>query len=301
MVVDMAKYGIGALFVLVMIIYAGVRAHKVATQMPATYVTTTPPNKLPIDYLNQLFPSKIPDASYEFPAFTVCPESGGSAKFVSCFVTLTPSGAKKTCDANGMYTRVLPIDDDQVTCLTVNDAPGVPMVASDARDVLTLVVSISGAPKGSPDGALVTAHHHLGVNVAPERSFENFFGVSAGTMSEVVGKKKFDIGQGGDMTWQYDIKATNMRLALGNQTLADMNQAIIEFRYPKLEITYEKEFLPLDMNNWLGEVGGVACLLFFLLRLVVVILEGVLTQLDAFSMMDKRRGYNDETEGFANL
>lgn len=29
-------------------------------------------------------------------------------------------------------------------------------------------------------------------------------------------------------------------------------------------MTYEKSFLPLDMNNWLGEVGGVAALLYFL-------------------------------------
>lgn len=50
-------------------------------------------------------------------------------------------------------------------------------------------------------------------------------------------------------------------------------------------------------NNWLGEVGGVACLLFFLLRLVMAVVDYVLKLSDNFAVTDMGKYRN---EGFNN-
>lgn len=36
------------------------------------------------------------------------------------------------------------------------------------------------------------------------------------------------------------------------------------FKYKNFQITYEKSFFPLDMDNWFGEIGGVAAIFYFL-------------------------------------
>lgn len=42
------------------------------------------------------------------------------------------------------------------------------------------------------------------------------------------------------------------------------NTTTTEFKYKNFKITYERSFLPLDMNNWLGEIGGVGSILYFI-------------------------------------
>ena len=70
---------------------------------------------------------------------------------------------------------------------------------------------------------------------------------------------------------------------------------LIELRYPTLEVTYEKSFLPLDMNNWLGEVGGVTALVFMLYSALMRIVGAVLVKSGKYSSADYVKGEGFDT------
>lgn len=186
--IDRIEKAIGTILFVVVIIYAGVRGQKFATQLPATYRTTTRPNNIPIDFVNQIFPSNIPDPTYEFPAVTICPEVGALAGIVSCFVTKSPSGIKVPCDDKGMYSRFLPYLGSQVECQTVNDIPGKPLAAENSGDIMMVTVTLTGTSPGSPRSAFVTAHPHGGPTVTPVQSFDNFFAAGTSSMTQVAAK-----------------------------------------------------------------------------------------------------------------
>ncbi|KAI9095821.1 hypothetical protein DFS34DRAFT_163828 [Phlyctochytrium arcticum] len=298
------KQGVGTLFFVIMIFYAGFRGHRVVTQLPATYRTTQPPKNMPIKFLSTVFPNKVPSATFEFPAFTICPpdpRTGVSITFSSCFSSNHVAAAEKLACAEG-YPRILPFEGQNLNCITLNDPQDLKAVAvADSTDhVLELRVMVAGISPGSPEGVLVAAHPQLGrTEPLTSLTFENFFAASAFTSTQIVGRKLYTIGLDKSVNVGYEIKASSMRLkmdAINNATSvpAPIN---IEFRFPKLEATYEKAFLVLDMNNWLGEVGGVACLLMLLHRAFLSIVAFGLKQSDnlAYTDLGKIR-----EEGFAH-
>ncbi|KAJ3038023.1 hypothetical protein HDV00_001067 [Rhizophlyctis rosea] len=290
---------IGSLFFIIMLFYAGFRGHKVVTQLPATYRTTQQPKNLPTDFLRQMFPSKVPEATYEFPSLTICPEyAGATVQIASCHVDKTV--VRADCDAKGTYARSYTFEGQTLNCSAVNDWPGTAMLAGSNQDVLRITGNLYGTEWGSPEGILVAAHPQMVDGQQPTVDYENFFAVSAMSLTEVAARKVFHIDRTGEIRLDFEVKASSIRLKLNETTYTSINQPrpfIIEFRYPKLEVTYEKSFLVLDMNNWLGEVGGVACLLFFLLRLFMAVVDYVLKMSDNFAVTDMGKYRN---EGFNN-
>jgi hypothetical protein len=182
------EIGFGLIFSFTVFIYAIIRGHKFASQLPATYRTTATPQHLSWDFLNGMFPSQIPSPSYEFPAVTICPEVGETAGVVSCFAKRASSGDKIPCDDLGTYSRTITLSGTNTECITVNDLPGTALVASAEGDVLTITLSIRGTVAGSPSGVFVIAHAHKGKDVAPLMTFDNFFGAGSGTATQVVSK-----------------------------------------------------------------------------------------------------------------
>jgi hypothetical protein len=182
------EFGLGLIFSFTVLIYAIIRGHKFASQLPATYRTTATPQKMSWDFLNLMFPSQIPSPSYEFPAITICPEVGETAGVVSCFVSRASSGAKIPCDDEGLYSRLITLSGYERECMTMNDLPGSALAASAEGDTLTITLSVRGAVSGSPSGVFVIAHSHKGKEVVPIITFDNFFGAGTGTATQVVSK-----------------------------------------------------------------------------------------------------------------
>lgn len=81
---------------------------------------------------------------------------------------------------------------------------------------------------------------------------------------------------------------------IGNATSVLGSISVLEFRYPKLEVTYEKSFLMLDMDNWLGEVGGLAFLLLMLQRGLIFTAKAFMNRSDKFSYMNLGKEYDQE-------
>ncbi|TPX54502.1 hypothetical protein PhCBS80983_g05903 [Powellomyces hirtus] len=301
---DKLQLAVGALFVGIMIIYAGVRGHKVVTQLPATYRTTQAPRTISNAYLEKMFPkTRIPSPTYEFPAMTFCPPQPGSRiSFVSCYRAATAT--KDSCAPAGIFYRNLTFEGSDLQCLTVNDLPGKALVATNQDDILEVRVNIDGVTEGDPEGAVVATHRQLGPNepVMSEWGFDNFFGASAYTSTEIVGKKLYTIDSNGRWQETYETKASSIRYKMDPAKYDASKEfkpfVTVEFRYPKLEATYEKSFLVLDMNNWLGEVGGVACLLFFLQRAFTVVVGFLLKRSDSFAYTNLGKEYRNE--GFAH-
>ena len=239
------EISIGSILFLTTIIYAGVRGQKFATQLPATYRTTTPPSTIPINFVNQIFPSKIPDPTYEFPAITICPEIGSLVGVVSCYLDKSPGNIKVPCDDAGRFSRQLTVSGATVQCFTLNDLPGKAAIASSAQDTLVVTATISGTRPGSPNGAFVTAHPQGGVNATPVMSYDNYFTAGVGTLTQVTSRKVYQIDQHSNVKQTYEVKASSVGLMPDNTTLS--GHFALEFQYPKLEVTYEKSFLPLDM------------------------------------------------------
>ena len=182
------EFVFGVIFGFSVFIYAIVRGHKFASQLPATYRTTASPQHLSVDFLNNMFPSQIPSPSYEFPAVTICPEVGETAGIISCYGLKSSTGNKIPCDDSGIYSRVVNFSGFDRECLTLNDLPGATLAASHEGDILTITASVSGQIRGSPSGLFVIAHAHNGRDVKPGMSFDNFFGAGTGTATQIISK-----------------------------------------------------------------------------------------------------------------
>ncbi|TPX45858.1 hypothetical protein SeMB42_g03872 [Synchytrium endobioticum] len=282
---------VGTLFVIVMILYAGFRGSRAATQLPATFTTTTPPRSLPYEFMTRIFPDNVPSQTFEFPSLTVCPETPGTIITINqCYVKTTNGSIP--CDAAGIYVQnTTNFDGVMKTCGVVNDAPGLVMSAGSEADVLYVAVQIANVSSGSPSGVLVNAHPAglAGVH------FDSYFAASAFTYTEVALMKIYRVDINQTVTVDYAAKPNYMHMNVPITTGNGSMPFELEFRYPKLEYTYERTFFPLDANNWLGEVGGVAALLLFLHRAVMQILVIAMCRTDRYSFT---RVVGKNEEGF---
>ncbi|KAJ1558514.1 hypothetical protein HK405_013507, partial [Cladochytrium tenue] len=114
-------------------------------------------------------------------------------------------------------------------------------------------------------------------------------------LTEVVTTKVYRIDLGAaNYSVAYDARASYAPYN-SSASVADAAATIgVQVRYPALESVYEKEYLPFDMNNWLGEVGGVAALLMFLYRSLSFFLSLALLHSSKFSEAKSNR--NNYTE-----
>ncbi|KAJ3416779.1 hypothetical protein HDV05_000153 [Chytridiales sp. JEL 0842] len=285
---------LGILFTMVMIIYAGFRGHRVVTQLPATFRTTRSPGQLPIEFVQTLFPNNIPSATYEFPAVTMCADDpAATVTLVSCNKVSTASTLR--CDNAGVSARNITFMGETLNCVTVNGALGQIFEAENVSDVLSISLTVRGTRVLKSNGVLAQLHDNNSTIDKLSVEYENMFAASAFALTHVVARKVLEIDLSNNYQTAYESKASQMMLNVPSNNVEDA-PITIEIKYPKLEVLYQKEFLPLDMNNWLGEVGGVAALLMFLQRTLIFFVSFVLLRTDKFS--ETRRGNKNEGFGY---
>ncbi|KAJ3238562.1 hypothetical protein HDU78_003448 [Chytriomyces hyalinus] len=292
---------LGTFFVFIMIIYAGVRGHRVVTQLPATFRTTEQPKLIPLEYFDDLFPSRVPPASFEYPAITICAhDKWATIGVTECTLSTTASLLPVPCDATGINVRMEQVEGVLLSCVTVNDAPGKILLAASANDSLSIGVTVNGTMAGSHDGALVYLHDQSNDTFSPHygRTYDNFFAVATYTAVEVMTRKLIEIDLRGDTELGYETKVSTLGLNIPLNASAPSPIAL-NIRYPSLEVVYEKTFLPLDMYNWLGEVGGVASLFMFIHRSIIFFVPLVLLRFDRYTDVKAKKG-NANYEGFSN-
>ncbi|KAJ3018196.1 UNVERIFIED_CONTAM: hypothetical protein HDU68_011285 [Siphonaria sp. JEL0065] len=287
---------LGTFFFFIMLLYAGFRGHKVVTQLPATFRTTKQPNLIPIEYFDDLFPSAVPSASFEFPAATICADDpAASIAVTSCSQITTATGIQ--CDSVGIVSGNLDVEGNSLSCVTVNQYPGKILYANTADDFLSLGVTVTGTLPGSHDGVVVYLHDQSNATFASQfnMTFENSFTAATFTVAEVAIRKVIDIDLFGNYAIDFESKVSYLGLNAAKNASGGPSPLTIEIKYPKLDVIYEKEFLPLDMFNWLGEVGGVAALLFFFHNTVIYIVPLVLLRFDRYTDVKGKQKTNYES------
>ncbi|KAI8809858.1 hypothetical protein BJ742DRAFT_852352 [Cladochytrium replicatum] len=342
---------LGFLFFIIMIFYAGFRGQRIVTQLPATFRTSTPPNSLPLDFLNQLFPSRVPAASYEFPAVTFCPTDTAedALTLVSCKVLNTSQTAPGASCPGVFSARTYAVNGVvRKGCVTVNNPQPVTRVNADGEPETDLPGQSSAnsvndylevqlqTASSSSAGIVAVAHPTFlnvdGVLLSLPVSFDNAFSAPVNARVMISARKVYSISRAGVVSVLYETfpfstrSLVNLTNIINNATLSggiDQNttnnsvivqqisqnvrqlllsqtagrNVVVQIKYPKLEVTYEKSFLTLDMNNWLGEVGGVAALLYFLHSAFCFIVRYGLTQSSthsetAFQKFSRNEGFN---------
>ncbi|KAJ3334363.1 U6 snRNA-associated Sm-like protein LSm2 [Blyttiomyces sp. JEL0837] len=268
---------LGAFFVFIMILYAAFRGNRVVTQLPATFRTTKPPGQLPFEIINELFPSKVPPSTFEFPAVTLCAEDpAATIALTSCYRVTTAD--KVPCDAAGLIIRnrtnmvTVSQSDGTLTsgeavsavngatsgaimasttlsCITVNEGTGVIQMAETAEDELEIDVTITGTRAGKAAGALVQLHDQVASKgIAPVLNFDGFFAASGYGVTEVVVRKIYDIDINDDYVIEFESRSSFVSYNLATpRNASDPVPISVHLQYPSLECVYEKEFLPLDM------------------------------------------------------
>ncbi|KAJ3297422.1 hypothetical protein HDU79_003769 [Rhizoclosmatium sp. JEL0117] len=288
---------LGTFFFLLMLIYAGFRGHKVVTQLPATYRTTQTPNLIPIDYFDDLFPSAVPSASFEFPVVTMCADDpAASVAVANCVKKTTATDIK--CDKAGMFAGNLQVEGDSLSCVSVNQAPGNLLIANDQDEYMYLQVNVTGTRANKNDGILTFLSDQNNATFGNQFNitFDNYFTAATYTTAEVAIRKVITIDLDGNYQINFESKVSylglNTRRTWNSSAASPVN---LEIRYPALQVVYEKAFLPLDMFNWLGEVGGVASLLFFIHSTVIYIVPLVLLRFDRYTDVRAKRPNNYES------
>lgn len=81
-------------------------------------------------------------------------------------------------------------------------------------------------------------------------------------------------------------------------TVPSTNITSATFKYKNFQITYEKSFYPLDMDNWFGEIGGVAAIFYFLHMGAVRIIMNTLTKNSRYSDSLYAKAANENFDQF---
>ncbi|KAJ3395511.1 hypothetical protein HDU92_005625 [Lobulomyces angularis] len=268
--------GFAAIFVMIVLFYSGFRATAYASQIPATFKTFTAPKNLPISYLEEMFPGdRVPATltSFEFPVVTICAlEKNASITTTSCVYSLT--ALKKSCNAQGIIQRSMNagIYGSSLPCISFNEYPS--FINVTTKDTtMEVSISVERISEGNPDGVLVIVHPQnpiLENELNPEVNFENSFVASSGTIVEVelqyeimrimssvlnfFFRKVWHLPLQRPAEIEYFAKGSSINVQSGtsSSTTASSNSTVspptplkLQFRYPTLEILYEKEFLPL--------------------------------------------------------
>ncbi|KAJ3221215.1 hypothetical protein HK099_003692 [Clydaea vesicula] len=276
-----------------------------------TLVTFTAPKNLPISYLEEMFPGdRVPATltSFEFPVVTICAlEKNASITTTSCVYSLT--ALKKSCNAQGIIQRSMNagIYGSSLPCISFNEYPS--FINVTTKDTtMEVSISVERISEGNPDGVLVIVHPQnpiLENELNPEVNFENSFVASSGTIVEVelqyeimrimssvlnfFFRKVWHLPLQRPAEIEYFAKGSSINVQSGtsSSTTASSNSTVspptplkLQFRYPTLEILYEKEFLPLTKNSWLGEVGGFAALLMFLHQAIMLFATFIMSRSD---------------------
>ncbi len=96
------------------------------------------PKKLPLDFLNQLFPNRVPEASFEFPDLTICP-SQVNANLTSTGCEIIRTVVKSPCNVTERVTTVgFGTNGRSMKCLVISGGK-----VSSVEESLTMGLTIS--------------------------------------------------------------------------------------------------------------------------------------------------------------
>jgi len=238
------KWILGVLLFIVVIIYAGIRGTLAYNHQPALLVN---------------FQQR---ASVNFPAVTICPMEPTTLSLVEC-VKETGSNDVADCSST-QYFRMFSLEGMQYGCLTFNDPQdgSKPLASNSYADELEIQVrvNISLVPVGEGSGVLVILHDQM---TEPELEEESSFIANVGEMTETF--LRLDEIHYINGTVENDFKSFPSGSELREDIQGSLNNlAAVALYYTQQGAFVNQEYYVYTPDNWIGEVGGLTCLLWFL-------------------------------------
>jgi len=230
---------------LAVLLYAGFRGYRAYNHLPDTLTNFVAKTSVP------------------YPAVTVCPLVAIPITAIEC-IRETATVEVEVCSAPA-YTKVYNIEGINHNCLTFNDPQnnvGKILTANSSNDEFTIIVqvNVSAVPPGEQIGCLVMVHDQ---GFDPELEEEETFIASAGQVTEIFMSRYHYTFINGSSETEYIVRASGSAVTpeAGEDvtTLVDM-----DFVYTNFGIYEESEYYAYTVDQWIGEVGGFACLMIFL-------------------------------------
>jgi len=240
---------IGFLLFIAVVAYAGVRGHFAYNHKVS---------------FEQTFQAS---AAVNFPAITVCPLWNIPISPVAC---IKETSLVKNADCLSTVTsKQITLEGITLTCLTFNE--GDPILYSNSlNDELAIRVFVNSSliPPDEGKGALVMLHAQ---GVQPDLEVESSFVAASGELTEVWIRKITITSVTGSL--EDDFLSTASAADYVPTGPLDFDSILdIDFAYTEQGVYYQTQYYAYGPNNWIGEVGGFACLMLFLHRAVLFII-----------------------------
>jgi len=236
------------------VIYAGIRGAKAYNHLPAVQT-----NFESVVSNNGVLINPI-----TFPAVSICPvDLGVNVTDEKCSRERHDNFAE---DCSKPSHNIIIVSGLPYNCLTYNNDGLIKQLST--ADELELEVEVHGPNQTEALGVLVILHDQ---GVDPSHQVTRSFWASCGKMTEVYLRLgKYQYIQSGLVENRWTAAQVSELSYKTNGMDEDMweHVVIIDFQLPPVDGQpgwyNAQEYYVYDLNNWYGEVGGLACLLLFL-------------------------------------
>jgi len=239
------SWSVGIILFLVVIIYAGVRGNQAYNHNPVEVTTYQAMASIP------------------FPAVTICSVVPARIAAIECqheVAVLVTEFCLST-----VYPRNYTIEGLTHSCLTFNDPQNgmMPFSSASVNDELAIQVSVnsSDVPNGEPIGVLVMIHVQ---GIAPVIEDDSSFIANVAEVTEAwlrYEQTNLINGAQGEPDYMATVSAATKK---EDATQDYVNVADIDFSFTQQGAFINTQYYAYTPDNWIGEVGGLACLLWFL-------------------------------------
>jgi len=221
-------------------------------------------------------------SSVNFPAVTICPMEPSNLSLVEC-VKETGSNDVVDCSSS-KYSRIFPLEGSFFQCLTFNDPQdgSQPIFSESLADEfeIQIMINSSQVPIGEAIGVLVMLHDQGSEPLLEE---ESSFVSTIGELTEVwISLNNIHYING---STENDFKASTSAADLREDTPGSFQNLIaVAMSFTQQGVFINQEYYVYTPNNWIGEIGGFVCLLWFLHWVVTNILLFIILKVKGLKM-----------------
>jgi len=239
------KWTSGFILFMAVLIAAGIRGYYAYNHLPATQVDFNFRNFVP------------------YPAVTICPLRPSKLALVEC-VKLTSYLDTADCTATAFLRSYL-YNGYLGTCYVLNDPQdgSQPVLSTSVLDVLHIEVSFvntSDITEGDPIGAYVLIHPQMS---SPSFESDSTFEAGAGQWTQVWLTLDEVHTVNGAVINDYQSSSSSVPVK-ENTVGAYANIVSIGLAFPLPGVNVNQQYYTYTPDNWIGEVGGLAFLLYML-------------------------------------
>jgi len=250
------SWTVGCILFLTCLIYAGERGYYAYHHLPAEQTNFQSSNQV------------------NYPAITICPLEPFTPIISFECVHETRGIVDFNC-SSFVHTDAVQFEGRNMSCFTFNDPSSSSsniVYANSTNEELAISVIINATNAVEVIGGLVILHEQ---GVAPALSTGNSFLADVGELKEVYLSKYIEelIDDSTVIYWTGTASSASLKEAGSISSIV----ISIDFIFDTLGVYNVEEYYTYEVDNWIGEVGGLAALLLFLHGAFVLIVMEIIS------------------------